>query len=254
MDENQIENENNQNVDNNEQTVDYTSQINELTTKLNEALSVNEKLSREKDDFFNEMKTVKGKLKEYTSAAQDEEEKNLFKQGEEGFKAVLDNRVKAATSQFEETILNLNNEKSSLSEKVTQLENIIKVNEVKGNLLEVVKNVDIEKTAINDFVNFAMQDGELKNGKWQFRDQNGNIKTVNSKGQPYSINDYIAEQRQIRPYLFEKVNGTDAQPNGANNKSEISGSELRQLIQSGDKEKYQKTMEDIKSGKISLIN
>ncbi len=250
--------EENNNENNNENTIDLEqfnqlkTQLSEVTSKLNEQIDINQKVSGKKEEILNELKTAKGKLSGFQQAAQDEEEKSLFGQGEEGLKIILDKRVKSATESYETDIRGLNSEKEQLLNQINELNNNIKVNEFSNKFLSILPQTEIAETAYEDVIELAMKNSEVQNGKVVFRDSNGNIQTLNSKGQEYSEFDFVNSLKH-KTHLFKPQQGTD----NKQGKFSTSGAEMTKKeaqaaqvnMTADEKAKFRK---DIMSGKIQI--
>lgn len=250
-------NENNQNT--NENTVDINqfnemkSQLSNLTSKLNEQVELNNKLSGKKDEILNELKNAKGQLNNFKQAAQDEEEKSLFGQGEEGFKILVDNRVKAAREEDQSMIQNLNAEKEQLLAQITDLNNNIKMNEFSNKFLSVLPQTDIAETAYEDVIETAMKCSEIKDGKVVFRDKNGNIQTLNSRGQEYTEFDFIDSLRH-KTHLFKPQQGTNnKQGNFSGSGIEMTKKEAQDAQRGMNSQQKAEFREKIRTNKI-IIN
>lgn len=240
---------------NNNNNEDLTLQLNELQNQLNQQVEINNKLTKQNEDFFGELKNVKGKLGEFQQAAQNEEEKALLGNGEEGLKAILEQRLNAATKNFDETIGNISNERDELSNQVLKLQNDIKVNEFRNKFNSILPNTDINKTAYADITDIAMRQSEIIDGKIVFKDENGTALTRNSQGKEYTEMDFINEQRSKRAYMFEIQQGNDnKQGKNSSGAYEYTDAKISEIYASGDSEKINKLNAAIDSGKVQIVD
>lgn len=240
---------NNSNENNN---VDLQAQLNELTNKLNEQISMNEKLTRSKEGLLADLQDKKSKLNEFQSKAQNEQEQEALKKGDIDF--IVNQRLESQKSQYEEVLNNIKSEKEKLFEEVNQYKSKIERNTVEQQLMKEIQNTDVRKNAIQDVVDYALRNGEVKNGELIFKDQSGNPKTVNSRGEKYSVKDWFNELRNEKDYFFESTNGTNTNGKGGNNGAkEMTKAEFQQAIMKADNKTAKELGEALKSGKINII-
>ena len=249
-----MEEENNQEQNNQEQTVDTAAQIQELQNQLNQQLDLNSRLNKKSEDFFAELKSVKGKLGEFKQAAQTEEEKKMLLGGEDGIKALIEQRVKQSTSSFDETINTISTERDELSQTVTKLQNDIKIGEFRTKFNNILPNTDINKSAYADITDIAMRQSEIVNGKIVFKDEYGVPKTRNKQGKEYTEVDFINEQREKRSYMFEIQQGNDnIQGKNASGSYEMTDADITAVYSSRDEKLIAELEAKIDSGKVILI-
>lgn len=248
----QENNTNNQENSNENNNVDLQAQLNDLTNKLNEQISMNEKLTRSKEGLLADLQDKKSKLNEFQSKAQNEQEQEALKKGDIDF--IVNQRLEAQKSQYEEVLNNIKSEKEKLFEEVNQYKSKIERNTVEQQLMKEIQNTDVRKNAIQDVIDYALRNGEVKNGELIFKDQNGNPKTVNSRGEKYSVKDWFNELRNEKDYFFEATNGTNTNGKGGNNSvTEMTQDEYTKAIMSGTEADAQKIAKQVATGKIILI-
>lgn len=244
-----------QNID--ENNVNEQVDVSAIQSQLNEQIQLNSKLTQTNKDFFEEMKSLKSKVNEFQSAAQSEREKELLQSGnQEGFKQLLDERLKNATSQFDETIQNVSKEKEELQNKLQELEIQAKKNDFRNKFSGILSQTDIDSKAYNRVTELAMNNSEIVNGKIVFKDENGIAKTRNNKGKEYTELDFINELRTSEPYYFQNIQGTDNKQGSTNGSGilEITSKELSEKMSGMSKIEVEKLESDLISGKILLID
>lgn len=255
----QEENIQEQNIEENieQENVNDQVDVNAIQSQLNEQIQLNSKLTQTNKDFFEEMKSLKGKVNEFQSAAQNEREKELLQGGnQEGFKQLLDERLKSATNQFDETIKNSEKEKEELKIKLEQLEIQSKKNDFRNKFSGILSQTDINSKAYNRVTELAMNNSEIINGKIVFKDENGVAKTRNKKGKEYTELDFIEELRSSEPYYFETIQGTDNKQGLTNSSGilEITSKELSEKMSGMSEKEVEKLESDLMSGKILLVD
>jgi hypothetical protein len=254
-----MDNENENNNENNNAI--SLEEFNELKNQLANALTQNQekdgiiaKVSGKKDELLGELKNTKTKLGSFQQMAQDEEEKGLFSQGEEGFKAVLDNRVKAATADKDNSIKLKNEELESSNGKIKALEDQIKKNEFSNKFLKVLPTTEIAETAYSDVIEAAMKNSEVINGEVVFRDSVGNAR-LNSKNEKFSELDFI-ETLRPRKHLFKVQQGNGNKINNGNSKvTEMKKTEIQKFMSSSKNTKQEKQdlQKKVLSNQITVI-
>lgn len=239
---------NNSNENNN---VDLQAQLNELTNKLNEQISMNEKLTRSKEGLLADLQDKKSKLNEFQSKAQNEQEQEALKKGDIDF--IVNQRLEAQKSQYEEVLNNIKSEKEDLFKQVNQYKSTIERNTVKEQLMKEIQNTDIQKTAIDDVIDYALRNGEVKDGKITFKDANGNPKTVNSNGNAYEVKDFFNDLRNSKPHYFESTNGTNTnRKSGSNGEKIVTQKEFNDMLFNAKPEEESALIEALSSGKIVI--
>ena len=251
-----MENENNVNENNNNDNdnVDLQSQLNELTNKVNELNSENEKLSRSKEGLLSDLQDKKAKLNEFQSKAQNEQEQEALKKGDIDF--IVNQRLQSQKAEFEPVINDYKSQIEALSSEVNKYKSTIERNTVEQQLMKEIQNTDVAKTAIEDVIDFALRNSDIKEGKLVFKDINGNPKTVNSRGEEYGVKDFFNETRNLKPHFFEIKQGTNTQGgNSSNGSKEMTAAEYQKELMgypAGSPEQKQ-LVSDFQSGKIILI-
>lgn len=250
-------NENNQNTNENtislEQYNEVLSQVENLTSRLNEKEELFNKVSGKKDEILNELKNAKGQLNQFKQAAQDEEEKSLFGQGEEGFKIILDNRVKAAREEDQSLIQRLNAEKEDLLSQIQQRDDKLLRNEFSNKFLSILPQTEIAETAYEDVIELAMKSSEIRDGKIVFRDKYGNVQTTNSQNKEYSEFDFINSLKH-KKHLFKQQQGTNnRQGNFSGSGIEMTKKEAQDAQRGMNSQQKAEFREKIRTNKI-IIN
>ncbi len=209
---------NNENLDNQNNETSELEQLRaanaQLKSQFNEVVTERDKVLGKNKDLINENGGFKEKLNNFNKIASDEEDKENLKTG--NVEALINKKLSSQQSQFDEIINGLTSEKENLVNKVLGFENQIKKNDFEKKALDYISKTDIKKSAINMFLRTAMQDAEIENGEFVFKDANGNIKH-NNKGKRFDFNDYIEESRTTNDFFFEVQEGTNAPRGGSNN-------------------------------------
>jgi hypothetical protein len=246
----ETENNTNDNVNENEnQNNNVDNQ--ELINKLNEQIALNEKLSRTKEGLLADLQDKKSKLNEFQSKAQNEQEQEALKKGDIDF--IVNQRLESQKSQYEEVLNNIKSEKEKLFEEVNTYKSQIERNTVEQQLMKAAQNTDIRKNAMQDVIDYALRNGEVKEGKIIFKDRNGNPKTVNSRGETYTEKDFFDELRNEKDYFFESVNGTNTKGGSGAGVKEMTQQEYTSAIMNGSDQEAQDLAKQIATGKIILI-
>lgn len=247
-----MENENNTNDNVNENENQNNNVDNqELINKLNEQIALNEKLSRTKEGLLADLQDKKSKLNEFQSKAQNEQEQEALKKGDIDF--IVNQRLESQKSQYEEVLNNIKSEKEKLFKEVNNYKSQIERNTVEQQLMKAAQNTDIRKNAMQDVIDYALRNGEVKDGKIIFKDKNGNPKTVNSRGETYTEKDFFDELRNEKDYFFESVNGTNTKGGSGAGVKEMTQQEYTSAIMSGSDAEAQDLAKQIATGKIILI-
>lgn len=243
--ENNIDNENN---------VDLQSQLNELTNKLNDLTSENEKLARSKDGLLSDLQDKKAKLNEFQSKAQNEQEQEALKKGDIDF--IVNQRLQSQKAEFEPVINDYKSQIENLSGEVNKYRSTIERNTVEQQLMKEIQNTDVQKTAIEDVIDYALRNSDIKEGKLIFKDMNGSPKTVNSRGEEYGVKDFFNEARNAKPHFFETKQGTNTQKgNGSNGVKEMTAVEYQKelmTLPAGSPEQ-KKLVSEFQAGNIIFI-
>jgi hypothetical protein len=246
------EENNNNNDNNNDNSNDFQAQLQEMTNKYNEQISTNEKLSRTRDGLLSDLQDKKSKLNEFTSKAQNEQEQEALKKGDIDF--IVNQRLSGVKTEYEEALNNIKTEKDNLFNEVNQYKSTIEKNTAKDFLMKEIQNTDIQKTAIEDVIDYALRNGDVKEGKLIFKNSDGTPKTVNSRGEQYSSKDFFNELRNQKPHFFENKNGTNTNGNnGSNSAKEMTQAEYTNAILSVSDSEAQKLAQEVQKGNIVLI-
>jgi len=213
---NQENNGENQNLDNNnENQQTELEQLREanalLTNQVNSITGERDKVVGKNKDLINENGSYKEKINNYSNLASDEEDKELLRNG--NAQAVFDKQKKAQQKNFDEIMGGANKEIEDLKNEVLGFRNQIKKSEFERAAADYISKTDIKKSAASTFIKLAMEKAELVNGEFVFKDSNGNIKH-NSKGQKFTLEDHVNEQRNSNEFFFDIQEGTNAARNG----------------------------------------
>lgn len=212
------QNNNNENIENQNENTNNQPSVEELIQKaslyeseIQKLKAENEKMNNKNKQLLTEFKNTESVLKKFEQKFEDEEERELLKKGD--FETILSKKELKIKTQYE----------SALNEKDTINNSLIEENkQLKSKLFR--KNFDIQVNTTLSQVK-DLQDGAAEtlkilieresklddNGDLVFLDADGNVRTIvkNNKSVNFTTEDFIAENRKKKPFLFLAVNGNE---------------------------------------------
>jgi hypothetical protein len=212
------QNNNNENIENQEDNIQQPS-VEELIQKTNfyeneiqKLKSENEKMNNKNKQLLTEFKNTESVLKKFEQKFEDEEERELLKKGD--FETILSKKELKIKSQYENALNEKDGLNKQLAEQNKELQRILFKKDFDIQVNTTLNQVkDLQEGAADTLKILIERESKLdENGELVFFDSEGNTRTIvkNNKAVKFSVEDFVAEKRKQKPFLFLAVNGNES--------------------------------------------
>lgn len=158
---------------------------------------------------LNEKKTLAERLKSLESGVQEKEDLEALRAGKLDLQALLDKRINANSSSWQEKLAAEQAEKDDLRKAVSERELKLQDIQIRHQVAQVaLKNEFFQQSALDDLVHIAGSTWKLNDaGGFVARDSSGNI-LLGKNGVPVTPDEWVQSLTSTKPHYFRDLPGS----------------------------------------------
>ncbi len=226
-----------------------------LSTKISEAVEKETaSLKKSKSEILDEKKKLEAQLKGLATTAEDQADLDALKAGKMSFNELVDKRVAANNSSWEERLHGVESEKSDLQKRAEESDRKLKQFQLQTKIgQEALKNEFFQPSAIEDLLSYAATQSELTDeGEIVFRDKSGNVR-IGKNGKPLSAGEWIQSLTSEKPHYYKQMQGAGSKGNGSQGgQRTVTTKEWQSLLATANAEEQKKLLSARASGDLRI--
>ena len=160
-------------------------------------------------ELLNEKKSLAERMKAFESGIQEKDDLEALKAGKLDLQALLDKRINANSSTWQEKLAAEQAEKEDLRKAVDGERLKLKQFQIKQSIGQVaLKNEFFHPSALDDLMSVAGNTWQLNDaGELVARDSSGNI-SIGKNGRPLTPDEWISGLTATKPHYFKQMPGS----------------------------------------------
>lgn len=226
-----------------------------LSTKISEAVEKETaSLKKSKSEILDEKKKLEAQIKGFASIAEDQADWEAVKNGKLNAQELLDKRIAANNSSWEERLLGIESEKVELQKALDGERSKMKQQQLR-NLIgqEALKNEFFQPSALDDMLAYAATQSELsENNEIVFRDKSGNVR-IGKNGKPLSAGEWIQSLTHEKPHYYKQMAGSGSKGgSGQGGQRTMTTKEWQTMLATANAEEQKKMLAARASGELRI--